>query len=327
MADLVIGADLGGTSTRVALADADGALLATASAGGGNPTSHGADRAAAELGIAVKRALDGFDPRRVRAAVLGVAGAGALDDPGAARLFDEAVGGSGLAVRPDFLSDAEVAYCSATPRPSGTLLLAGTGAKAARVRDRRVQATADGFGWLLGDHGSGFWLGREAVRAVLAAIDGTGPETSLTGTVPGRLLDRPLDRPAYRRRYAVIRAVAARPPVALAGLAVLVAEAEAAGDEVATSICDRAAAHLVRTIGEVREPGERGPLVLNGGVVRSPHSPVGRRVRRLIAERFAGEVLTPADGIAGAVWLAVRAARPQWSEERLAAIHARLTGA
>jgi N-acetylglucosamine kinase-like BadF-type ATPase len=321
---LVIGADLGGTSTRVAVASATGRRLATASAGGGNPTSHGAVRAAAELGIAVRRALLGLQPRDVRAVVVGIAGAGALDDRRAARVFDDALATAGIAVRPEYIGDAEVAFSSATPLPSGTVLLAGTGAKAARIRDRRSYATSDGLGWQLGDHGSGYWLGREAVRAALATLDGTGAATALADSVPGRLLGRPLDGPAQRQRAELIRAVAARPPIELARLAPLVTEAESAGDAVASTICDRAAAHLVRAIGDVRAPDEDGPLVLNGGVVRSPTSPVGRRVRGLVAERFAGEVLTPVDGLVGAVWLAVRTISPQWPETRLAAVHARL---
>jgi N-acetylglucosamine kinase-like BadF-type ATPase len=164
------------------------------------------------------------------------------------------------------------------------------------------------------------------VRASIAAICGTGPPTTLSGAVSGLLLGGPITGPAYRQRSALIRAVAARPPIELAALAPLVVEAEPAGDAVAAAICDDAAARLVRLVADVRRPDEDAPLVLNGSVVRSPSSPVGRRVRRLIADRFTGDVLTPADGIAGAAWLAVRSIRPQWSEARLAVVHARLAG-
>jgi N-acetylglucosamine kinase-like BadF-type ATPase len=326
MDEIVLGADLGGTSTRVTVASTAGSQLATASAGGGNPTSHGATRAAVELGIATGRALVGFEPRDVRAVVVGVAGRSSLDDQRSARVFTDTLAASGIPVAPEYVGDAEVAFCSATPLPSGTVLLAGTGAMAARIRDRRVQATSDGLGWILGDDGSAYWLGREAVRAAVAAICGIGAGTALTEVVSRSLLGGSLDGPASRQRSGLIRAVAARPPIELAALAPLVIEAELAGDAVASNICDGAAARLVRTVGDVREPDESGPLVLNGGVVRSPESPVGRRLRRRIAERFAGDVLTPADGMVGAAWLAVRSIRPQWSEARLAAVHARLTG-
>lgn len=323
---LVVGADLGGTSTRVLVAGVDGRSLRLARAGGGNPTSHGPAPAAARLADAMRRALDGLDPASVRAVVAGVAGGSALDDPATAAVFAEAVAACGTAAVPRFVGDAEVAFCSATPLPSGTVLLAGTGAAAARVRDRGVDALADGFGWLLGDHGSGYWLGREAVRAALAAITGTGPATALAESVPLRLLGYRPDGPVRARRSAIIRSVAGRPPVELAALAPLVADAESAGDAVASAICDAAAAHLVATIGAVREPGEDAPLVLAGGLVNRPESAIGSRVRSLVPARFAGPVLTPADGLVGAAWLAVRAARPGATEDELAAVHARLAG-
>jgi glucosamine kinase len=323
---LVVGADLGGTSTRVLVAGVDGRRLGTARAAGGNPTSHGPERAAAQLVDAMRRALDGLDPASVRAVVVGVAGGSALDDPATARVFADAVAACGTVAVPRFVADAEVAFCSATPLSSGTVLLAGTGAAAARVRDRRVDALADGFGWLLGDHGSGYWLGREAVRAALAAITGTGQPTVLAESVPLRLLGHLPDGPVRVRRSAVIRSVAGRPPVELAALAPLVTAAESAGDAVASAICDAAAAHLVATIGAVREPGEDAPLVLAGGLVNQPESAIGSRVRALVGARFPGPVLIPADGLVGAAWLAVREARPEATEDELAAVHARLAG-
>jgi N-acetylglucosamine kinase-like BadF-type ATPase len=325
MTGLVVGADLGGTSTRVLVADAAGRPLAAAHAAGGNPTSHGAARAAVELVNALRGALDGLDPGSVRAAVVGVAGGSALDDPARARVFADSVAACGIAVAPEFVSDAEVAFCSATPLPSGTVLLAGTGATAARVRDRRVDALADGLGWLLGDHGSGYWVGREAVRAAVAAISGTGPPTRLAESVPRRLLGHPLEGPPRAQRSEIIRSIASRPPVELAALAPLVIAAESAGDAVASAVCDAAAAHLVETIGSVREPGEDAPLVLTGGLVSPPDSAVGSRVRALATARFAGPVLTPPDGVVGAAWLALRRARPHASKAELARVHARLS--
>jgi glucosamine kinase len=326
MDEIVIGADIGGTSTRLTVASTAGSRLATVDGGGANPTTHGVEAAAAELGSAARRALAGLEPREVRAVVIGAAGRATLDDQRAAQAFTDALAAAGVAVRPEYVGDAEVAFCSATPRPHGTVLLAGTGAMAVRIRDRHAGTTSDGLGWLLGDEGSAYWLGREAVRATIAAICGTGPATTLTDAVPGRLLGGPLAGPAYRQRSGLIRAVAAGPPIELAALAPLVVEAEVAGDAVAAAICDDAAARLVRLVGDVRGPDEAVPLVLNGSVVHEPRSPVGRRVRRLIAERFTAEVLTPADGIVGAAWLAVRSIRPQWSDARLAEVHARLAG-
>ncbi|TBL29772.1 ATPase, partial [Verrucosispora sp. SN26_14.1] len=75
---VVIGLDVGGTSTRALAVTLDGGRLGTGRAGGGNPTSHGATRAAGELLTALRAALAGIDPTRVRAGAIGLAGAGRL---------------------------------------------------------------------------------------------------------------------------------------------------------------------------------------------------------------------------------------------------------
>ncbi|MHC5905222.1 hypothetical protein ACVNF4_15160, partial [Streptomyces sp. S6] len=67
-------------------------------------------------------------------------------------------------------SDIEAAFAGAPGHPTdGLALIAGTGSVAARVRGRVLTATSGGDGWLLGDDGSGFWIGRRAVRAALRA--------------------------------------------------------------------------------------------------------------------------------------------------------------
>ena len=321
MADLVIGADLGGTSTRLTVATTAGVRLTTVEGAGGNPTTHGVERAAAELGRTARRALTDLDPGEVRAVVIGVAGRATLDDRRARQTFTDALAAVGIPARPEFVGDAEVAFCSATPEPDGTVLLAGTGAMAVRIRDRRVETTSDGLGWLLGDEGSAYWVGREAVRASIAAICGTGPATALTRAVSDSLLDEPPPTRPDRHRSALIRAVNAHPPIALAALAPLVTQAETQGDVVAAAVCDAAAGRLAKMLADVRDAADPAPLVMVGSVVRDARAPVGRRLRRLIAARFAGDVLTPADGLVGAAWLAVRRIDPG---KPLIDVHARL---
>jgi len=321
MAELVIGADLGGTSTRLTVATTAGDRLVTVEGGGGNPTTHGVQPAAAELARTARRALAGLDPGEVRAVVIGVAGRATLDDQQARQTFADALAAAEIMINPDFVGDAEVAFCSATPEPDGTVLLAGTGAMAVRIRDRRVDATSDGLGWLLGDEGSAYWLGREAVRASIAAICGTGPPTTLTGAVSNALLDTPPPTTPHQHRSALIRAANTCPPIALAALAPLVTQAETQGDVVAAAICEAAAERLIKILADVRDETDPAPLVTVGSVAGDPRSPVGRRLRALIAARFTGNVLTPADGVVGAAWLAVRSLDPG---TRLTDVHARL---
>src|ERR671914_20747 len=166
---------------------ADGAPRSAAAVGrtvtgGGNPISHPAGAAAALAG-ALGAALAGVDPGRVQASVIGVAGGSALRTPPVAARFGQVWTDAGLTCDPGYAPDLEVAFAAGTPEPDGSVLVAGTGATAGAVSGRRLTRTADGHGWLLGDDGSGFWLGREAVRAALRTLDAGEPPGPLVGAV------------------------------------------------------------------------------------------------------------------------------------------------
>lgn len=311
---LVLGGDIGGTSTRILVAGSEGKPLRSGIAGGGNPVSH-PDTAAAALGRAVRDALTGVDPTRVRAAVVGVAGGSALHRPEVRDAFDRVWSEVGLSCPPTYASDLEVAFAAGTIEPDGTVLIAGTGAVAGALRGRRVARTADGHGWLLGDDGSGFWLGREAARATLRALGMGEPLGSLVTSVLCQLGVADASRTPNQRldldeqRVLVVHILNARAPVRLAELAPLVSAAYAAGDPAAVSIVESAAQLLAQTVGRVRQAGERTPIVLAGGVV-CEGSPVGVTLRALIAEQLPGPLHSAPNGVGGAAWLALSAVDP-----------------
>jgi glucosamine kinase len=314
---LVLGGDLGGTATRILVVGTDGRECGRGTAGAGNPVSHPAGAAEA-LGDALRAALVGVDPGRVSAAVLGVAGISALRTPPMAARFGQVWTDAGLTCDPGYAADLEVAFAAGTPEPDGSVLVAGTGATAGTVIDHRLTRTADGHGWLLGDDGSGFWLGREAVRAALHTLDAGEPPGRLVASVLRQLEadeaddevgSAPAGREADRRRDRVIQAVNARPGVELSVLAPLVSAAYRAGDPQARSIVERAAAALLATLGRIRDPAETTPVVLAGSLT-SDTSPVGSTLRRLLPARFAGPVRPVRSGVGGAAWLALAALDP-----------------
>ncbi|MBB4687911.1 N-acetylglucosamine kinase [Amycolatopsis jiangsuensis] len=302
---VVVGVDAGGTSTRAIVVDATGAVLGSASDGGANPNAHAPAAAAARIAGAISSALAGRHD--VAAAVIGMAGVSKLGDPAVAADFIAAWKRIGLGDVVRTIADAEVAYASATSAPDGTVLVAGTGSIAGRIRGRRMTATAGGHGWLLGDEGSAFWLGREAVRATLTALERGFDLAGLPAAVlaeafgPSAVDGTTSDGPA---RLALARALITRanaePPVRLARFAPLVSAAAHAGDPVATEIVTQAAAQLVKTARATREPEEKTPIVLVGSVLAGD-SPVGTQVRAQLA---GFDVLTSSDGVLGAAWLA-----------------------
>jgi glucosamine kinase len=322
---LVLGGDLGGTSTRIVIADAEGNVAGRGAAAGGNPTSHPAS-AAANFGQALHTALSGLDPTTVKTAVIGMAGGSALNRPEIKAQFDAVWAGTGLVTAPTFIGDLEVAFASGTPDPDGTALIAGTGSIAGLVRNHQLVRTAAGHGWLLGDDGSGFWLGREAVRSVLRAFDQGEPlglleESVVRELLPDRTAGLTLVRDGYGElRDAVVQAVNSRPPVLLAELAPTVVAAYEQNDETAIELVKRAAELLTETVARVRTTSDNGPMVLAGSVAGEA-SPVGRLIRATIRQHFAGQVLTARDGVGGATWLALGALDPALATR---ANHARL---
>jgi glucosamine kinase len=307
---LVLGGDLGGTSTRIVIADPEGNVVGRGAAAGGNPTSHPAS-AAANFGQALHAALAGLDPTAVKSAVIGMAGGVALARPDVAAQFEAAWSGAGLTGTPDYIGDLEVAFASGTPEPDGTVLIAGTGSNAGLVRNHQLLRTAGGHGWLLGDDGSGFWLGREAVRSVLQTLDLREPLGPLSQAVVQAVLpDRDEHATAIREGYDalrddLVRTVNSRPPVLLAELAPTVLAAYEQDDEVAQALVKRAAELLTETVARLMTTADMGPMVLAGSVA-SATSPVGRLIRR----HFSGAVLTARDGVGGATWLALGALDP-----------------
>jgi N-acetylglucosamine kinase-like BadF-type ATPase len=316
---LVIGLDIGGTSTRALVASLAGDRVGTGTAGGGNPTSHGAEAAAAQLAKALSEALGATDPTRVRAGTIGLAGvARLLADPASRAAFDRAWADAGLTCPYELIGDALVAYASGTASPDGSVLIAGTGAIAVTIRGFALDRVSDGHGWLLGDAGSGFWLGREAVRATLADMDAGRPLGRLSKAVVDALMGPSAGVPSTGRADLgtlsardqvdlLVQRVTRRPPVELAQLAPLVIAAQAAGDPTATALLGEAARLLTESVARIREPGDTSPIVLAGGLLVG-ETPLAPAVESELTARWPGAPRPRAsDGAAAAAWLAARA--------------------
>jgi N-acetylglucosamine kinase-like BadF-type ATPase len=296
----LVAVDAGGTSTRAVVLSPDGQCLGYSVAGSGNPTAVGPENAAASVAESVTGAMGRAEvaSARIRLLVLAMAGAGTAS---VAAEIGRRLAGIGLDAPQIFESDLLATYFSGTELSDGYAVIAGTGAGAIRVEDGRQVAVADALGWLLGDEGSGFWIGQRVVRAVLADLDGRRRSTALTPLLLARLgVPVPTDAGDRRPIMALVRALYAGPPVRLADYAGLAFEAH--GDETADRILDDAAAALARTLDAVRSPSVSGPVVLGGGIL-------GRRRQvadRLAAASGAGEVHAVADGAVGVCVLTLR---------------------
>src|SRR5690606_32133686 len=145
----------------------------------------------------------------------------------------------------------------------GLLVIAGTGSVAwGRAEDGRA-ARAGGWGHLLGDEGSGYALGLEALRAVVRAHDGRAPETTLRDAV--------LSHARARAPEELIAWAATAAKADIAALAPRVAAAAREGDAAARAIVDRAAHDLaghIRALHARLGPWSAPPAVaMTGGLL------------------------------------------------------------
>ncbi|MCP2332614.1 N-acetylglucosamine kinase [Actinoalloteichus caeruleus] len=309
-AEFVLGLDVGGTSTRALLAGLDGTRVRVSRRGGGNPNAHPPEIAVREVGAAMRSALGSLDPGLVRYVVLGLAGASKMTDPRVRELFDESWRSLGLRCPVDVIDDCEVAFASATAEPTGSVVIAGTGSVLGAVDQGRLVRTAGGHGWLLGDEGSAFWLGREAVRLTLRELDADSPGGALSHAVlaalvvevPGGLPPDRRDRITLKQR--LLTAVNGRPPIDLAALAPLVDTSVGEGHAPAAEIARAGALALATGLALIRPPSDTTPLVMGGSVLGEGTS-VGAVVRAELARRWGGTPLAAGDAAAGAAWLAL----------------------
>lgn len=290
---LIVGADVGGTSTRVGIATLDGEVLRLASGPAGNPNSVGLQTSAARIRTTVEHCLasPGIAQDRIGAVVIGLAGGSRGDDAFLASLLPP-----DLAVGPRLVSDLAVAFSSATAEREGYVLVAGTGAVAGRIVDGELRERRDGWGWLLGDEGSGFWLGREAVRATLRQLQ-TDP--ARLGSLAAAVIEAAGTGPVP---VAIIERCYTEPPIWLAGFGSLVSRH--LDDPVAAEIAGRAAGHLVATLLDL-DLDPTLPVVLAGSVATRP-GPVRSALAGRLAESLSRTPLAAEDGVVGALWLAAR---------------------
>lgn len=290
--ELVVGVDAGGTASRAVVVTSAGTVIGRGRAGPGNPFAAGPAAFLAITG-ALRQALSGVDPATVAGGVLGLAGHGACADPAITAALGAAWASAGLTCPPDVVGDAVTAFAAGTGAPSGAVLIAGTGAVAARIENHVIVRTADGLGWLLGDEGSGHWLGVSALRSAVrswpspfaAEVAAHAGVVSRTGGGRDRL----------------IRWAQALPHARIAALAPVVCASARAGDPQATAIVADGVQRLTATLDAV---GTGGPVVLAGGLLTAA-TPVREGLLAVLRKR-GSPVLTSGDPAGAAAWLAAR---------------------
>lgn len=317
-----VAVDAGGTTTRAVVVTRHGHCGQVVRSGRGNPVSD-PEQAATSIVDACEAAI-ASGPHETNLIVAAVAGTVSRDFPE----LPKALHTRGMTDRLVVVSDLLGAYFSATAASNGYVMILGTGAVAARIENGQLADIRDGLGWLLGDSGSGFWLGQHVARAVAAELDCRGPSTSLTPRVIALLSDTPRRNGVRPPDLAALLTWSqSRSPMELAELGILAAE-EAGHDDVAADICSRAAKHALGTLASlIRSHTDATiqpctPVVLGGSVLRSDGA-VGRPMH----EALHHTALAVSDGVAGAALLAVREMGGTADDAMLAHIKSQLVAA
>jgi N-acetylglucosamine kinase-like BadF-type ATPase len=258
-----LGIDGGGTKTEAVLIDAAGREIARAACGPANVHTVGQQAAEAALQGAIDGVLSagGRTAADVAAIGLGLAGAGRTGDRAIARAMLSRIAPRNRAI---VTHDAEIALIGGAGRRYGIVLIAGTGAIAYGVNAQDETQRADGWGYLLGDGGSAYWIGRQGLRAALRAHDGRGPNTALSHLLASALgITQASDwvERVYSGGFGAAQ---------VAALAPFVRDAACDGDAAAGDILRGAGERLSRTLGAVirglEMNDERFPVVLAGGL-------------------------------------------------------------
>jgi N-acetylglucosamine kinase-like BadF-type ATPase len=304
---LFLAIDAGGTKTQCLIADGE-RVLARASTGTVKLMRVSEQEATARLQamLAEVAVAAGVSLGQVTRTCFGLAGvSGPAVQAWARRTVTAVVAGELI-----LYGDEEIALDAAFAGGPGILVIAGTGSNAIGRSASGEHFGAGGWGPVLGDEGSGYWIGLESIRAALRAQERTG-----VGGVSSCLL-REIERHWELNSVAELVATAnqrtfsggASPPD-FAALAPVVARCAERGDALAAGILERAGEELAELVSVVFHKMHAGPteigVAFTGSVLAQIATVRGAMVARLAVAVPSARVRDAAvDPLDGALWRA-----------------------
>lgn len=290
--------DGGGTHTRVRVARADGVTVAEITAAESVKIfdvgfDGSARRIAALIAQTARKAH--ADVKKVTGVCIGLAGNGRASDQRRLRIvLRPALAAKGIAPRTIIVdTDAMIALCGALGEEHGVVQICGTGAiTLGRTIDHAI-VRVGGWGKLVGDEGSGYWLGVQALNAAARELDHRAQRTALTDAIFTTFVPRAPREPGE------LRSAIASGRVQVENIAPLVSSCASQGDRVARAILRRASQELCDQLAAMHRAHfnrrRNVPLVLHGGVVE--HSSVGALLRAALRRNIPGAYrVTPPAG-------------------------------
>jgi N-acetylglucosamine kinase-like BadF-type ATPase len=164
--------------------------------------------------------------------------------------------------RSTVVSDIELAYRANFSAGEGILLYAGTGSVSYAIDQSGQVHKIGGWGYLLGDEGAGYWIGKEAIRLALFQLE--SKKTILEGSLSHQVLNA-----MQANDWETVKTfVYARDRSEIAALSRIVDSAATSGDADAVSILNKAASHLAELVDRIDKnlEGKSLPVKFTGGI-------------------------------------------------------------
>jgi N-acetylglucosamine kinase-like BadF-type ATPase len=303
--DLVIAVDTGGTKTAAWLVDSKDSsahrVLGEARTSAGNPLSVGFERATQAIyeAIELARHAADFGNERVSRAILSIAGAANRE---MTARFIAWCGTVHIANQIAIVSDVLPILAAGTPDCCGVALISGTGSSAFGRAADGTSKRCGGWGYLLGDEGSGYAIGRGALQHALRSLEagdaGQGLASKIIAALGVKSVTE-LTRAIYGNgdsRHAV------------AAIAPLVCSAAEEGNIKANALLDVAAADLAelaaRTAKAVGVADSGFPLAVSGGLLMNSRPLQDRLRSELLKRNLQCAIQVVKEPLAGCVRLA-----------------------
>ncbi len=288
----IAGIDGGGTKTRVVVASPEGETLASQVFGPFNLNSIGAGRFAALLDE-----ICTWLNQHGTCVALCIGSAG-ISNRDMESLLSAAMQRGGIA-NWKMVGDQVIALTGALDGQPGIALIAGTGSICFGKNAAGQFARSGGWGHLIGDEGSGYALGRDALAAVARAWDGWGEKTLLTQLLASEL--------GLDDQQKIISYTYGGDKSRIAALSGLVEQAARQGDSVAMEILCANAVQMTRLVGAVARKLElSAPQVAMLGGLLENDTMLKAQFQAEMAKQYPEMrcVMPHRDAAAGAVMLA-----------------------
>ncbi|AYG69964.1 MULTISPECIES: BadF/BadG/BcrA/BcrD ATPase family protein [unclassified Rhizobium] len=236
--DLILGIDGGGSKVLVALADRTGNVLRMSRSGGVNPMDNPNWRH--ELALSLRPFLEQQQPAAVAAALPAYGEVARLSEQ-----QREAIESSFPEAQRHILNDVDAAHLGAFAARPGILVLSGTGSMAWARNSAGVSARVGGWGDVIGDEGSSYWIGRAALSLVSQSLDGRAAPTALAKAMFEFLALDSFDPVNALGGWV---SELENPRADIAALSVLVDRVARTGDSAAKQLIEQAASELAKHV-------------------------------------------------------------------------------